>query len=237
MNCPNCGEAAAADAIFCVRCGTQLPAGCPNCGEVNSDGSRFCRACGMGLVGATAATPPRPATVACPRCQASNTQDADFCYSCGLPFDEPGQRPGGQTIVAGGTPSGFWIRLVAWFIDSIALVAAELAIVVVLPGLSFDRYLDESEFTWTYNFISLLVGIAYYSLGVSLFSTTIGKRLLGMYVLRRDGSKISLPRAFCRYLAYIPSYLILCIGFLMIGLTRNKRGLHDHICDTVVVKR
>ena len=90
---------------------------------------------------------------------------------------------------------------------------------------------------WTFNEISFFLAIAYYTLGVSLFSTTIGKRLLGLYVLRRDGSKISLPRAFYRYLAYIPSYLLLCIGFLMIGIRRDKRGLHDRICDTVVIKR
>ena len=236
MNCPNCGAPGEAGANYCVRCGSSLPTVCPNCGESNPDGSRFCRICGMGLISATPAAPPLPAAAPCPRCQASNTEDADFCYACGLPFDEPGRRPAAQEI-AGAVPSGFWIRLLAWLIDSIALLATELAIVAALPGISFTRYWDESEFMWTFNEISFFLAIAYYTLGVSLFSTTIGKRLLGLYVLRRDGSKISLPRAFCRYLAYIPSYLLLCIGFLMIGIRRDKRGLHDRICDTVVIKR
>ena len=236
MNCPNCGAPGEAGANYCVRCGSSLPTVCPNCGGANPPDSRFCRICGMGLISATPAAPPLPAAAPCPRCQASNTEDADFCYACGLPFDEPGRRPAAQEIT-GAVPSGFWIRLLAWLIDSIALLATELAIVAALPGISFTRYWDGSEFMWTFNEISFFLAIAYYTLGVSLFSTTIGKRLLGLYVLRRDGSKISLPRAFCRYLAYIPSYLLLCIGFLMIGIRRDKRGLHDRICDTVVIKR
>ena len=161
---------------------------------------------------------------------------ATFCYACGLPFDEVGRQPATQETVKA-VPSGFWIRLLAWFIDSIALIATELAVVAALPGLSLTRYWDGSEFMWIFNEISFFLAIAYYTLAVSLFSTTIGKRLLGLYVLRRDGSKIGFPKAFSRYLAYIPSYLLLGIGFLMIGFSRDKRGLHDRICDTVVIKR
>ena len=174
--------------------------------------------------------------LACHRCDAANEPGATFCYACGLPFDELGRPPATQET-AGAVPSGFWIRLLACFIDSIALIATEVALVAALPGLSLTRYTDGSQFVWVFNEISFFLGIAYYTLAVSLFSTTIGKRLLGLYVLRRDGSKISFPRAFLRYLAYIPSYLLLGIGFLMIGFSRDKRGLHDRICDTVVVKR
>ena len=220
---------------FCLRCGCRFPTGCPSCGELNRSGSLYCRFCGWSLAQGVSAAPPLE-DLTCPRCDAANERGAAFCYACGLPFDEPGERADAQAI-AGAVPSGFWIRLLAWFIDSIALIATELAVVAALPGLSLSRYWDGSEFVWFYNEISFFLGIAYYTLAVSLFSTTIGKRLLGLYVLRTDGSRISLPRAFCRYLAYIPSYLLLCIGFLMIGFSGDKRGLHDRICDTVVVKR
>ena len=235
MNCPNCGQTAMAGYDFCLRCGCRFPTGCPNCGELNRTGSLYCRFCGWSLAqGVPAASPLEDLT--CPRCDAANERGATFCYACGLPFDEPGGRPASPEI-AGAVPSGFWIRLLAWFIDSIALIGAELAVVAALPGISFTRYGDGSEFTWTFNWLSFCLAVVYYTLGVSLFSTTIGKRLLGLYVLRRDGSRIILPRAFCRSLAYIPSFLLLCIGFLMIGISGDKRGLHDRICDTVVVKR
>ena len=70
-----------------------------------------------------------------------------------------------------------------------------------------------------------------------MWATTIGKRAVGLYVLRPDGSKLGPGRAFARYWAPILSALILFIGFLMVAFREDKRALHDLICDTVVVKR
>ncbi|WP_138796947.1 zinc ribbon domain-containing protein [Halostella sp. PRR32] len=59
--CPNCGEAAAADAEFCRTCGEKLPHdsdgphSCPECGVVLADGARYCRNCGS-EVGTRSAT-------------------------------------------------------------------------------------------------------------------------------------------------------------------------------------
>ncbi len=83
----------------------------------------------------------------------------------------------------------------------------------------------------------LLVSALYVIIGWSVWSTTIGKRIFGLYVLRPDGSKLTFGRAFARWLATSLSLILLGIGFLMIAFRRDKRGLHDLICDTVVVKR
>ena len=39
-----------------------------------------------------------------------------------------------------------------------------------------------------------------------------------------------------RYFAKIISAIILCIGFIMIAFTDKKRGLHDIIASTLVIK-
>ena len=70
-----------------------------------------------------------------------------------------------------------------------------------------------------------------------MFSTTVGKRVFGLYVQRPDGSRVGLLRALARHFAEYASFLLFCIGYIMIGLSANKRGLHDLICGTVVVKR
>lgn len=231
--CSGCGApVAAADAKFCVICGGPLPTDCPNCGAANPADSRYCRVCGTGLMAGISSPAPQPAAVSCPRCRASNDVNDLFCYACGLPLDEPDRRRAGQ-LVAGGVAAGFWIRLLAWFIDFIILTAAELILAALSPY-------DTGLWTWQDTIlllIALLIPPAYTTIGVSVFSTTVGKRVLGLYVRRSDGSRAGPLRALARYLAYIPSALLLGIGFLMIGFSGDKRGLHDHICDTVVIKR
>ncbi|MGN0924153.1 MAG: hypothetical protein ACI4PN_08150, partial [Ectopseudomonas mendocina] len=48
---------------------------------------------------------------------------------------------------------------------------------------------------------------------------------------------ISIARGIGRYFAAILSGLILCIGFVMAAFTERKQGLHDMLCDTLVVDK
>jgi uncharacterized RDD family membrane protein YckC len=66
---------------------------------------------------------------------------------------------------------------------------------------------------------------------------TIGKIAFGLTVTDTSFRRISFGRAFGRYLAKIPSALILYLGFVMVGLTPQKRGLHDYIAGTLVLRR
>ena len=126
--------------------------------------------------------------------------------------------------------------MAAWFIDLAVVTVAELASIGVWPG--FDIYFDDngSYFHWV-DLLTFLGAVLYYTVAVSVWQTTIGKRLLGLYILRLDGSKIGPARALGRYFAGMVSALLFCIGYLMIGLRHDKRGLHDLICDTAVVKK
>ena len=148
---------------------------------------------------------------------------------------------------AQGSPGGFWLRLVAYLIDSIIVLVAFLVLWSVVLGQSVSDYFD----IWTSPAVSAeyelqdfggdvlnaLVGIFYDAILITLWATTVGKRTFGLYVLRSDGSRIGFGRALARNLAAVLSLLILGIGFLMIAFRQDKRGLHDLICDTVVIRR
>ncbi len=176
----------------------------------------------------------------CPRCRNVIEPDSRYCFSCGLPIDERNTLPHPETPGYGarrdGVPAGFWIRLAAWVIDLAVATVAELTLIGLWPG--FDVYFDENSSYLHWVDLVTFVGIVlYYTVAVSVWQTTIGKRLLGLYVLRADGSKIGPWRAFARYFAGMVSALPIGIGYLMIGLRSDKRGLHDLICDTAVVKK
>jgi uncharacterized RDD family membrane protein YckC len=119
--------------------------------------------------------------------------------------------------------------------DSVITELAVAALIAVL--FSENRFADYlAEGMSRGDVAVLLLGGAYSTVMVAAWRTTITKRLLGLYVVRTDGSRIGLGRAFARYLAYFASILPLFAGFLLVALRRDKRALHDLICDTRVVR-
>ncbi len=83
--------------------------------------------------------------------------------------------------------------------------------------------------------ISMCLTLAYNVYFVSTRGATPGKMVLGLKIIRSDGSPVSAGRALGRYLGYILSGLILYIGFIIAGFDSEKRALHDHLADTRVI--
>jgi hypothetical protein len=65
---------------------------------------------------------------------------------------------------------------------------------------------------------------------------TPGKRLLGLRVIRLDGKPIGWWIAFERFGGYAASFSVGLLGFFQILWDRNRQGLHDKACETVVVR-
>ena len=141
-------------------------------------------------------------------------------------------HPTGSAQVAYG---GFWIRLLAYIIDAILLSIA-MGIVGGVAGLNFY---DPSVATYnpSGNFLYIVVAWLYFALlESSERGATVGKMALGLRVVTDKGERLSFMNATGRYFAKIISALILCIGFIMIAFTDRKRGLHDMIAGTLVIK-
>jgi len=64
---------------------------------------------------------------------------------------------------------------------------------------------------------------------------TPGKVLMSLQVTDLEGNRISFGRATLRFFAKFISVLIIFIGFIMIGLTKKRQGLHDKIAGTLVL--
>ncbi len=232
---------------------------CPSCHATFAPGNRFCRHCGHNLsqdyqdpgyrTSSQVGQLPPPVLV-CPRYFQGNQPDADYCYNCGLPLDQSTlRRPVNHTLRAfsQGSPGGFWLRVLAYLVDSLVVLVAFLVLWSVVFGQSASDYFDfwtSSAGSAEYELqdfggdvLNTLVAIFYDAILITLWATTLGKRTFGLYVLRSDGSRIGFGRALARNLAAILSLLLLGIGFLMIAFRQDKRGLHDLICDTVVIRR
>jgi uncharacterized RDD family membrane protein YckC len=119
---------------------------------------------------------------------------------------------------------GFWIRVAAVLIDSVILAVPFLILRdrlgAMQPVLSF--FAD-----WLY----------FAFMESSYNQATLGKLACGLAVTDVDGQRISFGRATGRYFAKFISALTLFLGYAMVGWTRQKRGLHDFIAGTLVVRR
>lgn len=114
-----------------------------------------------------------------------------------------------------GMPAGFWIRLAAWSID----FAISVFLYVMVRLLS--------------GFAETILSIAFLAALLGIWVVSPGKRALRLDVLRPDGSSVGLGRKFCRSMI---AMLTFGIGHFMVGLRQDKRGIHDLLADTVVVR-
>jgi len=189
-----------------------------------------------------------------------------FCTECGRPFSpndlvrfgdrwvcgncketfaqklREGVAPRGTMVYA-----GFWVRVGAMIIDSliVGVAAAVLMIIVVLvlapslrtSGAGTDVALAAMSIGIGVAYL-LIIGAAacYEAFFVSRSGATIGKKALGLKVVMQDGGPVSLGRAFGRYFAKMLSAIPMDLGFIMVGFDSEKRGLHDYICSTRVIR-
>jgi RDD family len=129
------------------------------------------------------------------------------------------------------TYAGFWIRFLAWFIDSVlAGFAYGLPISILFPqhGLSTcpqlvsagmcasstpDYYLLAR--TWPDFVLTLL----YFVLTWWLIGGTLGQHLLGLRVVdATTGARISLRQSIGRFFGYLLSIWVLCLGLIWAGV-------------------
>ena len=131
---------------------------------------------------------------------------------------------------------GFWIRVVAYIIDAI-LVSLVLGVVMSVFGVKYMDFENPENIDPTANLLSILVFWLYFALMESSErGATVGKMAMGLRVVTGDGKRLSFLNATGRYFAKILSALIFCIGYIMVGFTERKRGLHDMIANTLVIK-
>jgi uncharacterized RDD family membrane protein YckC len=132
--------------------------------------------------------------------------------------------------------AGFWIRVLAYVIDGLALAVISV-VLALIAGEDFFNTDPSAPLYSATDFISMLVGIVYFvGFESSAYQATPGKMALGLIVVDTDGRRISVARSLGRYFAKIPSALILGIGFIMVAFTERKQGLHDMMAGTLVVR-
>ena len=203
----------------------------------------------------------------CSKCGTEISAATGFCPTCGQPTQSmvPGppatSAPGVPRTVAQATPvyytgvqyAGFWLRLVAYLIDS--LLSGVAFVVLLIPILVFSGVMpvigriasgeDPGEniaaliVSFVVAGVLLLAGVwLYYALcESSSWQGTIGKKALNLKVTDMAGNPVSFGRASGRFFArFITRMIPLGIGYILAGFTEKKQAIHDMIASCLVLR-
>ena len=82
----------------------------------------------------------------------------------------------------------------------------------------------------------LVVSLAYHAVCWGQGGQTPGKMLMRVKVVRWDGEEIGYGRAVLRWIGYFLALLPLGLGFLWVLFDSRRRGLHDILAGTCVIR-
>ena len=139
--------------------------------------------------------------------------------------------------------AGFRIRLAAKAIDWVVLYAFGLLVERVVVAFAFNGSFPAATdwpgmwrlllYTGAINTVIALVYHVYFT---AIHEATPGKRMLGLRLVRADGSRVRAGRVIARYFAEALSTITFLAGYVMAAFDEEKRTLHDYMCDTRVVR-
>ncbi len=126
------------------------------------------------------------------------------------------------------TPAGFWRRFLASILDTI---------IIGLP-LALISYFITGD--WNGDIYTSLVDFLYYLIvPVIWMGYTIGKRIVGVRIVKINGEKLGIGSMLLRTIVAGIVYVVtlgigLIVSAFMVGLRRDKRAIHDFIAGTYV---
>ncbi len=136
-------------------------------------------------------------------------------------------------------PAGFWVRAIAFLIDSLIALPVLGAVAVIPYALESGQGRASYPITGASVMIAaLLYGLLYPAIiEASSYRATLGKRMLGLRVVSLTGRQISFGQGLGRTIGKVISQIPFYIGFFMAGWTEKKQALHDKMAGTLVMKR
>ncbi len=161
-------------------------------------------------------------------------------------------RPSGRA-----TPTvfvnGFWKRGVAAAIDLAIVIPSAILVTWIVSKLAgvhlppsnlrlrdLDGWIDLVLVTDPALVMGLgmlvAIGLVYALVFHIVLGRTLGMRVLGMRIVDIYGDRPSPARCAVRCAGYLVGIATLFLGFLWIGFDSEKRGIHDWIAGTYVIK-
>lgn len=129
-----------------------------------------------------------------------------------------------QATTEGNEFVGFWLRLAAYFVDSLVLLPIGVIWALLIPFSIYLAIIGSFFAAWLY--FALMES--------STKQATIGKQIVGARIVNEDGNRISFGTATKRFLSKALLSTPFAIGYLWIAISKKKQAFHDVLADTYV---
>jgi uncharacterized RDD family membrane protein YckC len=156
---------------------------------------------------------------------------------------QPPDRPAGP---APGVEFGdFGPRLVAYIIDGLLVGAVVVvgflswALISLVTGGFRNDTIGVGSAIWLAILVIgvTVIGLAYFPFFWARDGATPGMKMMGLRVVRdHDGGPISTGQAILRLVGYWVSGAVFYLGYIWILIDKRRRGWHDLMAGTVVIK-
>ncbi len=141
--------------------------------------------------------------------------------------------------------ASFWLRLAAFVIDWVLILAVSVLLIAFIIVCSTGIPRNPVGLDWAIGalLIALSVSAVLVVIGVQLlyfpvlegrFGQTLGKRMLGLWVLKENGLPIGYKEAFLRRLSFY--FRFIPIDALFIPFTDKHQRAFDIVARTIVVR-
>ena len=223
---------------------------CSKCGSLVEDGAAFCPACEQPVQPSASPSAGLPVGASSAAALPSGYNASAYPAASSTPPPVVYAQTNVQY-------AGFWLRVVAYLIDSIILSLGFMAIFIpfaIMTGLTavlgnihpgedprdIGAVLGGTFFLALFTVMSLafLGGWLYHAkMESSSWQATLGKKALNLRVTDLYGARVTFARASGRHFAKLITGLIpLGIGFMLAGLTERRQALHDIIAGCLVLR-
>ncbi|MGZ3999724.1 MAG: RDD family protein [Mucilaginibacter sp.] len=126
--------------------------------------------------------------------------------------------------------TGFWVRALATWVDL-------LIIYIALKVVFYVLYFSALYIYFPFQFSFIVVLLVYNTCAIASKGQTVGMWLLNIKVYDRTGKKLSIIKAIVREaILKILSFVVFALGFLWIGFSKSKKGWHDYLIGSKVIR-
>jgi uncharacterized RDD family membrane protein YckC len=130
--------------------------------------------------------------------------------------------------------AGVGVRAVAWIIDTVVFFLIAWAVAAATGGTTAGGF----EISGAPAFAAFAIWFGYLIAAEAVAGTTLGKRIVGLRVVKADGSQMDWSASVIRnVLRIIDGLFVYLVGAILVWRSPTRQRLGDRVADTYVVRR